>query len=258
MQTDQWGRRVARTARAGLSLAGDLLLGACCPGCAEPGLGLCDRCRTLLGERTPRPTAPDPPPLGFPRCVTTGPYDAQLRRLVVGVKEEQALLVTPVLGRLLATALVTVLRTVVDPGGVDPGGVPVLVVPVPSAPAAVRRRGYDATDAMAQDAVRRLRRSGHAVRRRRLLRVTRRVADQSELGALERARNLAGAYAASPGRGRVVLVDDLVTTGASLAEAARALRAGGWTVVGAAVVAATERRTPRGTPVRRPGLPAGR
>ncbi|MGI8456727.1 MAG: ComF family protein [Propionibacteriaceae bacterium] len=241
MRTTELVRRVATASGAGLSLAGDLLLGACCPGCERPGLGLCPGCRAVLMQRRPRPTSPDPPPPGFPLCITTGPYDAQLRRLVVAVKEDQVLLVTPVLGRLLAAAL----EAVVGPlGAVDPRAEPVLVVPVPSAPAAVRRRGYDATDAMARDAVRRLRRSGNAVRRRRLLRVARRVADQSELGAIERALNLDGAYAAVPGRGRVVVVDDLVTTGASLTEAARALRTGGWTVVGAAVVAATVRRTP--------------
>ena len=80
-----------------------------------------------------------------------------------------------------------------------------------------------------------------------MLRQGRRVADQSGLDALARARNLEGALRV---RGRpgstglpVVVVDDLVTTGASLAEAARALDGCGFVVLGAAVVAATVRRS---------------
>jgi orotate phosphoribosyltransferase len=44
---------------------------------------------------------------------------------------------------------------------------------------------------------------------------------------------------------RVIVVDDVVTTGASLAEAVRALRNGGAEVVAAVTVAATPRRTAR-------------
>ena len=82
-----------------------------------------------------------------------------------------------------------------------------------------------------------------------LLRHRRRVADQAGLGAAERAATLADALEVHPRRlvevrGRtVVVVDDVLTTGATLAEATRALTAAGAHVVGAAVVAATTRRT---------------
>jgi predicted amidophosphoribosyltransferase len=79
---------------------------------------------------------------------------------------------------------------------------------------------------------------------RRLLEPARTVADQSGLTTRERAENLAGALRAVGRPGLpVVIVDDVMTTGATLVEAARALAAQGHQVVGAAVLAATKRRT---------------
>ena len=77
----------------------------------------------------------------------------------------------------------------------------------------------------------------------RLLVPARAVADQSGLTTGQRARNLSGALrgVGVPGS-PVVVVDDVMTTGATLVEAARALSAQGHLVVGAAVVAATRRR----------------
>ena len=78
----------------------------------------------------------------------------------------------------------------------------------------------------------------------RLLVPARSAADQSGLSTAERAANLHGALrAAGVVRGPVLVVDDVVTTGATLVEAARALTVGGHQVVGAAVVAATSRRS---------------
>ena len=79
----------------------------------------------------------------------------------------------------------------------------------------------------------------------------RRLADQAGLDSAARAANLAGAYAVRPRwRGgrvgpRVLLVDDVMTTGATLAEATRALRVDGVRVVGVATIAATQRRGAR-------------
>ncbi|MFV2172424.1 phosphoribosyltransferase family protein [Actinomadura sp. LOL_016] len=120
----------------------------------------------------------------------------------------------------------------------------VWVVWVPSGRRALRRRGRDATGEVVRVAVRRLRAEGVAVRAVDALRQRRRVADQAGLTAARRAANLRGAIevrAPVAGR-RVVLVDDVVTTGASLSEAARALRAAGAELVGAATVAMTPRR----------------
>lgn len=93
-------------------------------------------------------------------------------------------------------------------------------------------------------AARDLRREGVPVRVLSALRQRRTVADQAGLSARQRLANVSGALTVVPGAVRllaeapVVLVDDLMTTGASLAEAARAVRAAGGRVVGAGVVAA--------------------
>ena len=175
-------------------------------------------------------------------------------------KERSALGLTRVLGERLALAVLALLAERADE---DPRAAgPLLLVPVPSARRAVRERGFDAGLALARAAARRL----PDARAAPLLRPARRVADQSGLGAAERQANLAGAFRVGrgrpwvagpggwafppvPGAGppsvRVVLVDDVVTSGASLTEAARALRAGGVAPLGAATVAATVRRSPR-------------
>ncbi|MEU3598347.1 ComF family protein [Streptomyces sp. NPDC006798] len=110
---------------------------------------------------------------------------------------------------------------------------PLLLVPVPSARAAVRARGHDAARRIALAAAGELRRTGTDAVVLPVLRQRRPVADQAGLTARARAANLTGALRVAGGAGRlptggtVVAVDDLMTTGASLAEAARALREAG-------------------------------
>ncbi|MET7572446.1 hypothetical protein ABZT04_28700 [Streptomyces sp. NPDC005492] len=111
------------------------------------------------------------------------------------------------------------------------GAAPVLLVPVPSARGAVRARGHDPARRIALAAAGELRRTGTPARVVAVLRQRRWVADQSGLNSRERLDNLAGALEVVAGGvrllggGPVVLVDDLMTTGASLTEAARAVRA---------------------------------
>jgi predicted amidophosphoribosyltransferase len=219
-----------------LAAAGELLLGSACHGCSEPSWGVCRRCRAAVLSHCCQPTHPDPCPAGFPLTVTTAPYDAILRQLIRAHKEHGALTLTPFLAGRLAAAIGALLQLTTEHRE------RIVLVPVPSTAAIVRERGYDATLAMARRAARILR-PALAVRTQRLLRQARPVRDQVGLGAEERAANLRGAFravGASVGTA-VILVDDVVTTGSSLTEAARALRCGGYRVLGAATVAATQR-----------------
>jgi predicted amidophosphoribosyltransferase len=76
------------------------------------------------------------------------------------------------------------------------------------------------------------------------------VRDQAALDAGERLANVSGGFrlCRPVPPGAAVLVDDLVTTGSSLSEAARVLRRAGVPLLGAATVAATERRPPGTSP----------
>jgi predicted amidophosphoribosyltransferase len=210
-----------------------LVLPVDCAGCGLPRTELCERCTGLLGgAASARRVRPSPEPPGLPPVYAAGRYGDEVRAVVLAHKERGAL----GLARPLGVALAAAVRQVGAPG-------PLLLVPVPSARRAVAQRGHDATARMARAAARELRRQGVPARAVAVLRQRRPVADQSGLTAAERLVNLSGAVAAAGGRlallgaAPVVLVDDLMTTGASLTVAARAVTGAGGRVAGAAVVA---------------------
>jgi ComF family protein len=228
-----------------VAAAGDLLLGASCHGCCQPWWGICPDCRRQLASRRPFFTAPIPCPDGFPVTVTSSTYDPILRRLISAHKERQALALTSFLADRLALSVHGLLAR--EPYAVRFSRI--ALVPIPSAASTVRRRGFDATAAMARLAARSLN-GRYPVTVRPVLTQGRRVADQAGLGAAARQENLSGAFRLRRpiSTGAAVLVDDLVTTGSSLTEAARVLRKAGITVLGAATVAATVRVRPANSP----------
>lgn len=233
------------------SAAGDLLLGACCRGCGRPAWAICLGCRTALSNTSPWTVTPDPCPVGFPTTAAAGPYDPIVRSLILAHKEDQAWTLTPILGQRLAVAIAHLLGSQGESERRRPQGDaqrrrPLVLVPVPSAGSAVRERGLDTAAALARSAARRLRSSG-PVQVTRALRQRRAVRDQAGLGAHDRRANLYGGLRVVRQLERnamVVVVDDVVTTGSSLTEAARALDSAGIVITGAATVAATVRRRP--------------
>ena len=205
----------------------DLVLPRDCAGCGAPGRTLCGPCTAALC--VPRPHRPDPCPAGLPPLVAAGSYDGPARAALLAHKERGRL----GLARPLGAALAAAVRALDPPPGV-------VLVPVPSSPQAVRERGHDHARRLARAAARRV----PGATARPVLLPVRDVADQAGLGTAARTANLAGALRsrrALPGL-PVVVVDDVVTTGATLNEARRALEAAGAHVHGAAVVAATRRR----------------
>ena len=209
----------------------DLLFPAACAGCGRDGGVVCVACAAEL-TATPRLRLPTPCPPGLPPPYAVANYAGATRALLLAYKERDAVGLTSALAAALASAI--------DVASALRPDQQLAVVPIPSTRAALRRRGYDP--------VLRLARAAGRAPVVPALAHARDIDDSAGLSARSRQRNLSGALVVAPrartrvaGRA-VVLVDDVVTTGTTLGEAARALRAAGATVTAAAVIAATVRR----------------
>jgi ComF family protein len=200
--------------------AWSVLLPVDCAGCGAHDRGLCSGCRAALepvlrGIRLPDGTT----------VTTAVRYDGVVRRAILAFKEQGRTDVARALARPLAAAIAAAAHGRVE------------LVAVPSSRGSYRRRGFDPVEVL-------VRNTGLAPPARVLAPSAART-EQKSLGREERARNLPGSMRATmalAGR-RFVLVDDVLTTGATITEAARALRAAGAEVVSAATLADTPKRS---------------
>ncbi|GLW05327.1 hypothetical protein Misp01_04570 [Microtetraspora sp. NBRC 13810] len=241
----------------------DLLLPPRCAGCGGAGAVLCAACAAELAGG-PRRRMPVPVPPGLPDCWSAAPYEGAARRAIIAYKERgRTALARPLAHSLAATLAASLtpslgasLAASRDGRGARPPRREVVVVPVPGSPGGRRRRGHDPVGRIAALAVRRLRAEGWPVTLLAAVEHRRRVADQAGLSSSERAANLSAAYRIKKPAGvalralcarscTVALVDDVVTTGATLAETARVLREAGAHVPVAITLAATPRRHAR-------------
>jgi predicted amidophosphoribosyltransferase len=207
---------------ASLALA-DLLLPAPCPGCGADGERWCAGCR----ERWRQPALFDLP--GLPPVIAIAPYGGGAREALLAYKERGR----RELARPLAEHVVGALRAHDVP--------PAALVPAPSRPAAARARGGDHVLRLARAVVRRAGRPEPGLPCvARALALGRRAVDAVGLDADARADNLARhlrlrARGLPPPGCAVVLLDDVLTTGAT-ARAATALLAAAGRPVDAVVV----------------------
>ncbi|PRY01519.1 ComF family protein [Allonocardiopsis opalescens] len=219
--------------------AADLVLLRRCAGCGRHGPELCPACLDELAA-APRRCGPRRTP-GCPPCWTLTGYGGTGRSVVLALKERGRHRLAAPMGRALAHAVRAALAATGASAPAEPGRPPrraagvatVRLVPVPPRLGARLRRGYDPVGAMAAEAARALSADGRTAMAAPALRHRRPGRDQVGLDARARHANLHGALAVR-GRWRarlagrpVLLVDDVATSGATLAEAARALRAAG-------------------------------
>jgi predicted amidophosphoribosyltransferase len=209
----------------------DLILPLECGGCGAPSTRWCEACATELAVR------PDEPHVISPRIdpdvpvFALGRYAGARRRAILAMKENgRGDLVAP-----LARALAVGVHRLLTWGMIE---TPLTIVPAPTRRSAARRRGGDPVTRLARAAV-----AGHpdlavapALRMKALAR------DSVGLGTSARERNIAGRVVLRGRRrgnlGEVVIVDDIVTTGATARESVRTLRAGGVRVAAVLAIAA--------------------
>src|SRR5207249_2750400 len=184
------------------------LQGPCCRRCGDPVFVFeapvpprsfqCEECR-----RRERP---------FDRCRSAGVYDGTLREAIHRVKFDGQTALARSLGRWLARSL---------PGEASEAD---LVTPVPLHPRKIRERGFNQSEFLSAAVAS----AASLPHRARLLSKTTPTHSQTGLGRRERRRNLRGTFSLGAGvpvaGRRILLVDDIYTTGCTVEECARVLR----------------------------------
>ena len=222
-----------------------VVLPVACSGCGAADRAVCSACAAALA---PRPRLLTLTETGGPPAWAALDYEGVPRRVLLACKDGGRTDAAPALARALRSAVHAAMAesdiAALGVGGRTGtgGGGALLPVLVPSTREAFRQRGYHPT--------------GLILRRARILvpplwralRLARQTADQAGLSRVEREGNRRGSLVASRrlhGR-NCLIVDDILTTGATAREAARAIDAVGGRAVAIAVIAHTALRGTRG------------
>ncbi len=192
------------------------LLPATCPGCGCPAEPVCSHCAQGLVSPVPAP-----PPPGVDAWVAPFAYHGVARELIARVKYRGARAAVP----FLADATARAVRPLVEQLQ------PEAVTWAPTTSGRRRARGFDHAELLATAVARRLDLPVAALLRR--------GPGAPQTGRVAAARRVGPTFHALGTARRVLVVDDVATTGATLSAAASALRANGATIVGAACAART-------------------
>ena len=190
-----------------------------CVGCKSPGSSLCQKCEGTIAL-VPYPVSRE----GFHGFSITR-FEGVAASVVIAFKDQGRTALKAWMASQMAKALTPMERAT--------------LVCLPTSKAAYVRRGYRANDVLTREIARQ---TGFHFEPG-VLEVFRTLKDQRDLSASQRAKNLHLSMRAAKSPRQVILVDDVITTGASLLEARRAILEAGGSVVGFVVFAETLRRT---------------
>ena len=231
--TRKWGM----TLEAGFRTVLDVFLPPVCAACGTPGMAVCARCLEVFSRPFPVSRSLVPVP-----AYSLARYQTVARKLVLSYKERGRRDLAEPLGALLAEVLVQLPQLSHTPVGRTSDDRTLWLVPVPSRRSSSRLRGGPHIQRLAKHCAKAMAASGQPAAVAPALKLGAGVLDSTGLSAQERKRNLADRVflvdqGAPPAGASVVLLDDVITTGATVAACTRVLAQAGYQV--AAVMALT-------------------
>lgn len=203
----------------------ELIFPSRCVGCSQLGISICSLCRkswhphiyfreiSVLNNSYP--------------VISAVQYSPIASKVLLGAKESNLSAADTLLSSAITHALTFFIKNY---GAGD-------LVGIPSRSAATRKRGRNFMIEISKSIA-----AAQSIQSLDILQHTRTVRDQSQLDAQARTHNIAGAFCVSLNSSKsatlgntqpLIIVDDLITTGATLAEAIRALTTAGYAVIGA-------------------------
>jgi len=201
----------------------ELIFPVRCLGCSALGLSICSQCRRNWHPHIFRSTSRIAPHFPIYSAVSYSPIAG---KVLLAAKENGLIQAD----QLILHALKRALFHCVQDQGIG------ILIPIPSRPSIARLRGRQFVAELSKELTVETRLPTYEI-----LTHTRKVRDQSSLDAKARIKNLTGAMRAQKYlSGKAILIDDLVTTGATLHEAARALREKGIEVAAAVTACVAE------------------